>query len=235
MVLAAGLGVRMREVTEGRPKSLIEVAGTTLLDHVLDHLGAVGVTEAVINLHYKGEMIERHLAGRRHPKISFSREDELLETGGGVAHALDQLGRRGFFVANSDTLWSDSVTPALKRLAAAWNSQRMDAMLLLQTTVDVLGYRGLGDFFCDPNGRLHRRREGEVAPFLFTGLQILHPRLFCDVPDGPFSLNLLYDRAQEAGRLYGVVHDGEWFHVGTPEGLADATAQLDPANPRNRR
>ena len=226
MVLAAGLGLRLRPVTETLPKPLVEVGRRSLLDRTLDRLGEAGVEGVVVNLHHLGSLIETHLARRGGPTIEFSWESELLETGGGVAKALPRLGDGPFWVANSDVLWLDGPGPALGRLAAAWDDTRMDGLLLLHETINAYGYQGRGDFFADPLGQLVRRPEGEVAPYLFTGVQILHPRLFADAPAGPFSLNRLYDRAIEAGRLYGIVHDGEWFHVGTPDGLAEAEAYM---------
>ena len=222
MVLAAGLGTRMRHLTENRPKPLIEIAGRTLIEHTLDRLEETGVEEAIVNLFYLGDQIEARLKGRAHPKLTFVTESERLETGGGVKNALHLLGDEPFFVANSDTLLLNGPHPILPRLAGEWDDEKMDALLLLHSTVEAFGYDGRGDFCAEPDGRLTRRPEMEVAPWLFTGMQILHPRLFAEAPNGAFSLNLLYDRAIEAGRLYGVMHDGEWFHVGTPEGLAEA-------------
>ena len=226
MVLAAGRGERMRPLTDQRPKPLIEVRGRAMLDWLLDRLAAAGVAEVVVNLHHLGEMIAGHLDSRREPKILFSREDELLDTGGGVTKALALLGKAPFFVANGDVVWLDGLTPAFERLAAAWDDKTMDALLLLHPTAYAYGYGGRGDFFMDPDGVLRRRDECEVAPFIFAGIQILHPRLFKNVPGGSFSLNLLYDRAAEAGRLWGLRHDGEWFHVGTPEALKDVEDAL---------
>lgn len=226
MVLCAGLGERMRPITDRLPKPLVEVAGRSLLDHVLDRLEAVDVGEVVINLHYLGHMIEAHLAQRAAPKIVYSPEDTLLETGGGVKQALPLLGDEAFFVANGDMLWLDGRTPALLRLAAAWDEARMDALLLLHPTASAMGYDGSGDFVMDAQGQLRRRREREIAPFVFAGVQILHPRLFADAPEGRFSLNLLYDRAQDAGRLWGVRNDGEWYHVGTPAALEEVNEAL---------
>lgn len=228
MVLAAGLGERMRPLTDARPKPLIEVHGQSLLDYILDRLDEVGVAEAVINLFYRGEMIEAHLAARTRPRIAFSREEVRLETGGGVRLALPLLGEDPFYVINGDVRWLDGRTPALLRLAEAWDPARMDALLLLHPTAFAVGYEGAGDFILAPDGRLRRRREREVAPFVFAGLQILHPRVFARTPGGPFSLNRIYDAAQEAERLWGVRHDGEWFHIGTPAGLAEVEAALHP-------
>ncbi len=220
MVLAAGLGLRMRPLTLQRPKPLIAVAGRTMLDRVLDHLATVGVARCVVNTHWLGEAIHRHLAGR--PDIAFSDETELLETGGGVLRALPLLGADPFYVCNADIVWTDGPRPALGRLAAAWDGTEMDALLLLQPTATAFGYQGPGDFFVDETGRVTRRRQGEVSPTLFAGVQILHPRLFAGAAPGKFSLNRLYDQAQAAGRLYAIVHDGAWYHIGTPDALAEA-------------
>ncbi len=228
MVLAAGLGERMRPITETRPKPLIELQGRALLDRILDRLEAAVVFEAVVNLHYLGEMIEAHLERRESPRITFSREAERLETGGGVRRALPLLGEAPFFVINGDVCWLDGQTPALDRLAHAWDEEEMDALLLVHPAAFAVGYDGSGDFVFTPEGRLGRRREREVAPFVFTGVQILHPRLFEGVEDGAFSLNVIYDKALEAGRLAGLRHDGEWFHIGTPEGLKEVAEALHP-------
>jgi N-acetyl-alpha-D-muramate 1-phosphate uridylyltransferase len=225
MVLAAGLGLRMRPITDHLPKPLVPLGGRALVDHALDRLEAAGVGRAVVNTHYKGEMLARHLAARRKPTITLSVEDELLETGGGVAKALPLLDDV-FYVVNSDVFWLDGTTSALLRLARAFDAERLDALLLLQRTVTALGYAGPGDFIADPLGKLRRRREREVAPHLFAGVQILAKRLFAGQTPGKFSLNALYDRAIEAGRLAGIVHDGEWYHIGTPAGLALAEARL---------
>jgi len=216
----------MRPLTESRPKPLIEVGGRTMIDRVLDHLEDAGIRDAVVNLHYLGGQIEAHLGKRGRPRIAFSPEQELLDTGGGVAKALPRLGKQPFFALNGDVVWLDGGQPALKRLAAAWNDAEMDVLLLLHPTVFAHGYHGLGDFFMSTVGGLRRRLEREVAPYIFAGIQILHPRIFTDLPGGAFSLNLLYDRAAEAERLWGLRHDGEWFHVGTPEALAEVEDAL---------
>lgn len=230
MVLAAGRGERMRPLTNRVPKPLIEVRGRAMLDWALDRLAAVGVTRAVVNLHHLGGQIETHLAGRKSPAIVFSREAELLDTGGGITAALQWLGEGPFFAVNGDVVWLDGLKPALQRLAENWDESEMDALLLLHPVVAAYGYDGPGDFVMDSAGRLRRRREREVAPFVFAGLQILHPRLFAEVPQGAFSLNLLYDRAAAAKRLWGLRHDGQWFHVGTPaalQGVEDALHHLN--------
>ncbi len=226
IVLSAGLGLRLRPITETLPKPLVKVGGRTLLDRALDRLEAANVTSAIVNLHHLGPLIERHLCKRASPEISFSFEETLLETGGGVLNALGRLGPGPFFAVNADTLWLNGSVDALKRMTDAWDDTRMDALLLLHSTVDAYGYEGVGDFTMDPVGRLVRRSEDEVSPYLFTGVQILHPRLFAGEKNGAFSLNRLYDKAIKAGRLYGLVHDGEWFHVGTPGGLAQAEAYM---------
>jgi N-acetyl-alpha-D-muramate 1-phosphate uridylyltransferase len=221
MVLAAGLGTRLRPVTDQLPKPLVEIDSRTLLDHALDRLAAAGIEYVVVNLHYKAEMIAARLAGRTHPRIELSRENKLLETGGGVKNALPLLGD-AFFVVNSDILWLDGLIPMLRRLADAFDAKNHDAVLLLQRTITAIGYEGIGDYFLDPMGAPRRRGEREVAPYIFAGVQILHRRLFAGIDDAVFSLKRLYDRAEDAGRLAAIVHDGEWFHVGTPDGL-DAT------------
>lgn len=224
MVLAAGLGLRMRPITEHTPKPLVEVAGRTMLDRALDHLDKAGVTAYVVNSHWLGDKVRAHLAGRTN--VVISHEEELLETGGGVAKALPLLGDAPFYVVNSDIIWTDGGVPALERLAGAWDDARMDALLLMQRTATAVGYEGQGDFFLDPNGVPRRRKPREVAPLLFSGVQILSPRLFAGAPSGKFSLNVLYDRALEEGRLFAIVHDGRWFHVGTPDALPEVSARL---------
>jgi MurNAc alpha-1-phosphate uridylyltransferase len=225
MVLAAGLGKRLRPITDARPKPLIEIAGQPLIGHALDRLVLAGVERAVVNLHYKPEMMAATLAPRKQPQIEFSREAELLETGGGVKQALPLLGEM-FYALNGDIFWLNGVTPALIRTAQAFDKKRMDALLLMQRTTGAIGYEGPGDYFLDPLGIPRRRGEREVAPYIFAGIQILHRRLFDGVEDTVFSLKKLYDRAEDAGRLGAIIHDGEWFHIGTPEGLEATRARL---------
>ena len=225
MVLAAGLGTRLRPITDTIPKPLVELAGRTLLDHAIDRLALAGVETVVVNVHYKAEQIEAALANRSHPRIELSREAELLETGGGVARALNLLGET-FFVVNSDVFWLDGRDYALARLAAAFDPDRMDAVLLFQRTATAIGYEGGGDYFLDSLGTPRRRGDGEVAPYLFAGVQLLHRRAFAGIAENRFSLNLVYDRAEAAGRLHAILHDGEWYHVGTPDGLAMTRARL---------
>jgi len=226
MVLAAGLGTRMRPISDTLPKPLVEIAGRTLIDHAIDRLALVGVERVVVNLHYKAEMVIARLAERDHPQIEISEEEELLETGGGVARALPLLGDF-FFVVNGDVLWLDGTEPALSRLAGAFDAARMDAILLFQRTTNAVGYAGSGDYFLDSLGVPRRRGEREIAPFLFTGVQLLHRRLFDGIAERRFSLNLVYGRAERAGRLTAIVHDGEWYHIGTPDGLDATRARLD--------
>lgn len=227
MVLAAGLGTRLRPITDHLPKPLVEVAGRTILDRVLDALGDAAVARCVVNTHYLAPMIAAHLAGRTAPGAELSHEDKLLDTGGGVARALASLGAAPFFVINADILWSDGPGgAALARLAANFDAQTMDALLLLVPRQRAVGYDGPGDFMSDDRGRLRRRGGAATAPYVFTGLQILHPRLFGDCPDGAFSLNILYDRAIASGRLSGIEHTGRWFHIGTQAGLELASAAL---------
>lgn len=231
MVLAAGLGLRLRPLTQDRPKALVEVAGRALIDHALDRLAAAGCARAVVNLHYRGRQLRRHIegAGRSRPEVIFSDESGgLLDTGGGIRAALPLLGPAPFLAINCDSLWADGPRPALARLAEAWDAKTMDAFLLLAPTPAAIGYDGPGDFTMAPDGRLARRREQTVAPFVFTGVQMLDPRLFDGAPAEAFSLNRLYDRALAAGRLFGCVHDGAWMHVGTPQARVLAERCLQP-------
>ena len=226
MVLSAGLGTRMRPITDKIPKPLVNVAGRTLLDRAIDHFAEAGLTRVIVNTHYLAGQIDAHVKDRAKPEIALSHEPVLLETGGGVLNALPLLGEAPFFVANSDAMWLNGPIPALTRLARAWNGAAMDALLLVSIIPGTLGYEGRGDFFMDPAGRLRRRAERDVAPFLFTGVQILHPRLFEGEAPGNFSLNRIYNKALAAGRLYGLRHDGAWYHVGDPDGLAAVEARL---------
>lgn len=227
MVLAAGLGLRMRPLTQDTAKPLLTLAGRTLLDHALDRLAAAGVREAVVNAHWCADKVAAAMAGREAPpRIHLQREEELLETGGGVARALPRLGPAPFVVANGDSMWLDGPTPALSRLAAAFDPARMDGLLLLVRTAQVDGEVGGGDFLLDPLGRLRRPKEREVAPYIFAGVQILSPAIFAEAPTGRFSLNRVYDRAVAAGRLFALVHDGVWFHLSTPPDLERAEAAM---------
>jgi N-acetyl-alpha-D-muramate 1-phosphate uridylyltransferase len=231
MVLAAGLATRLRPLSRARPKALMEVAGKTLLDHALDRLAEVGVERAVVNTHHLADQIERHLAGRKRPAIALSHEPEILDSGGGIAKALPLLGSGAFYVVNAKIVWRGGRGEALSRLAEAWDDRRMDGLLLLHPTVGAVGYDGSGDFTMDQLGRIAFRDPRQVAPFVYAGIQMLHPRFFEGAPKGSFSLHPLWRRAIGAGRLYGLRHDGEWYHIATPQGLAAARAALDSAIP----
>ena len=223
MVLAAGMGTRMRPLTDTMPKPLVPVAGRALLDHVLDRLSEAGVERAVVNVHHFAEQMIAHLAARTRPAITISDERGLLlDTGGGVVKALPELGEAPFFHLNADTIWIDGVTPNLKRLAEASDPAAMDALLLLAPTAGSIGYDGRGDFTMAPDGRLRPRGERQVTPFVYAGAAILTPSLFADAPQGAFSLTKLFARAASAGRLYGLRLEGLWMHVGTPEAIAAA-------------
>ena len=229
MVMAAGLGKRMRPLTATRPKPLIKVAGQPLLDHVFDHLRAAGVKRAVVNVHYLADAIEAHLKARiKDIEVVISDErGALMETGGGLVQARDLLGDKPFIVVNSDNLWLDGPTDAIRSLAAAWDDARMDALLLLIPYARANFHGGQGDFHLDPQGRITRRRQpGRVAPFVFSGLQILSPRVIADWPDGPFSTMVFWERAIAAGRAFGLVHQGLWFDVGTPKAVKQVEAML---------
>jgi len=227
MVLCAGLGKRMRPLTDSKPKPLLTLRDRTLVDRILDRLVEAGVGEAVVNLHYLGEQLEEQLSRRDDIKVVFSWEkEEVLETGGGAKQALPLLGEEPFFLINGDVFWLNGLRPALFRLAEKWDAEAMDLLLLLHPTAYAIGYNGPGDFMMDPLGRLLRRQERQVSPFVFAGVQIVKPEVFKDAPEGPFSMNMIFDRAQEAERLYGLRHDGEWFHLGTPPDLKHAEAKL---------
>jgi MurNAc alpha-1-phosphate uridylyltransferase len=217
MVLAAGAGLRMRPLTHDRPKAMIAIGGRTLIDRALDRLADAGIETAVVNVHYKAEVLRQHLAARTRPRISVSDEtDALLDTGGGIVKALPLLGAGPFFAVNSDMIWFNGARDLFARLAERFDPAAMDALLLLHPTPTAVGYDGPGDFTMAPDGRIERRLEARVAPFVFTGIQLLHSRLFDAAPAGAFSLNRVYDRALAAGRLYGLRHDGLWIEVGTP-------------------
>ncbi|HWM80801.1 MAG TPA: nucleotidyltransferase family protein [Pseudolabrys sp.] len=227
MVLAAGFGTRMRPLTDDRPKPLVAVDGKPLIDHVLDRLADAGVESAVVNVHYRADQLERHLAARTAPRIVISDERaQVLGTGGAVVKALPHLGDAPFVHINSDTIWIDGAAANLERLAQAFDAGAMDALLLLAPTAGSIGYDGRGDFIMAADGRLTRRGESEVAPFVFAGVAILSPALFAGAPEGPFALTMLFDRAAEAGRLYGLRLDGVWMHVGTPEAIVAAEAAI---------
>jgi MurNAc alpha-1-phosphate uridylyltransferase len=223
IVLSAGLGKRMRPLTDTIPKPMVKFLGKPLIDHALDRLAAAGITDAVVNVHYLPEVIERHVRHRKAPAITISDErGVLLDTGGGVVRALPHLGPDPFVIHNSDNTWIEGVGRNLDRLFQAWDGERMDSLLMVALGSHSIGYEGQGDFNMDPNGLLARRTESRVAPFVFTGVSLAHPRMFADAPRGAFSLNTLWDRAIATGRLYGLRLEGTWMHIGTPQALADA-------------
>jgi N-acetyl-alpha-D-muramate 1-phosphate uridylyltransferase len=223
MILAAGLGKRMRPITVTTPKPLVEVNGRALIDRALDRLERAGVERVVVNVHYLAELVQVHLGRRGTPDIVISDEtDRLLDTGGGIVKALPHLGAQPFYLLNSDSFWVEGARPNLEWLANGWRDDSMDALLMLSATVHAIGYSGRGDFQMDPAGRLVRRREREVVPFAYAGAAILHPRLFAGRQAEPFSLNQLFDAALENGRLFGARMDGMWLHIGTPEAIGEA-------------
>jgi MurNAc alpha-1-phosphate uridylyltransferase len=226
MILAAGLGTRMRPLTNTCPKPLLPVAGRPMLDLVLDHAAGAGVRRAVVNLHYLGDMIREHLARRTAPEILFSEEQPvILETGGGIVQALPLLGAEPFYVVNSDAVWAGP--NPLGVLAADWDAARMDALLLLVPRDRARGYTRKGDFFLTAEGEAPRRRNtAETAPLVYSGAQIISPGVFGSAPKGPFSVNLIWDKLLAAGRLRAVTYPGTWVDVGTPAGLAEADAAL---------
>ena len=220
MLMAAGLGKRMRPLTETRPKPLVKVAGKALMDHALDRLAAGGIKTVVVNVHYLADTVEAHLRTRKDMDFRISDERaKLLETGGGLIHARPLLGDKPFICANSDNLWIDGPAETLGMMQRLWDPERMDALLLLVPLARANCHSGPGDFHMDANGRLTRRKTAHVAPFVFTGVQILSPRLLVDPPADVFSTNIFWNRAIEAGRLYGAVHQGLWFDVGTPQAI----------------
>jgi N-acetyl-alpha-D-muramate 1-phosphate uridylyltransferase len=229
MIMAAGLGKRMRPLTATRPKPLIQVSGKALLDHVLDKLRVAGVKNVVVNVHYLADALEAHLATRAHGlHVAISDERQLLmETGGGLVKAAPLIDCDPFLALNSDNLWIDGPADTIKLLASQWDDAKMDALLLLVPQARALGHKGLGDFHMDRAGRIRRRERSHVAPFVFTGVQIASKRLLRDAPDGPFSTNILWDRAIEEGRAFGAVHQGLWFDVGTPQSIPFTEAALE--------
>jgi MurNAc alpha-1-phosphate uridylyltransferase len=229
MVMAAGLGKRMRPLTATKPKPLIEVNGKPLLDHVLEKLRVAGVERVVVNVHYLADALEAHLTSRAHGlDVTISDERSLLmETGGGLVRAAPLIDCDPFLALNSDNLWIDGPADTIKLLASQWHGDKMDALLLLVPQARARGHKGMGDFHMDRAGRLRRRERSRVAPFVFTGIQMVSKRLLRDAPGGPFSTNVLWDRAIEEGRAFGAVHQGLWFDVGTPQSIALTEAALE--------
>lgn len=227
MVLAAGIGKRMRPLTVTRPKPLVRVAGKALIDHALDKLAEAGVTRAVVNVHYLADQLEAHVLAREVPKVQVSDEREtLLETGGGLVKALPLIDRDTFFCLNSDNIWLDGPRNAFAALSDFWDESRMDALLLLVSHAQAFNYTGMGDFHIDQMGVISRRKPARVAPYIFTGIQIVSRRLLRNAPEGSFSTGRLWDRAIAEGRLYGLPHTGLWYEVGAPEMIAPTQEAL---------
>ena len=219
MVLAAGLGKRMRPLTATQPKPMVRVAGKPLIDHALDRLKDAGVARAVVNVHYLADALEAHVIARKAPQVTISDERaQLLETGGGMIRALPYL-PDPFFALNADNIWLDGPNNAFAELSRRWDPEQMDALLLLVGHARALNFSGPGDFHMDPLGKLSRRRDGRIAPFIYTGIQLVSHRLLRDAPEGPFSTNILWNRAIAEGRLYGLSFSGLWFEVGTPQAI----------------
>jgi MurNAc alpha-1-phosphate uridylyltransferase len=228
MILAAGLGTRMAPLTTSRPKPLIELKGKALIDYAIDRLVGQGVNFIVVNVHYLADQLVAHLNKRKDVEIRICDErDAILDTGGAIAKAMPLFKGEAFFTHNSDSLWVEGMGSALARMRRTWNPETMDALMLVAPTVTAIGFEGRGDFEMDSLGALKRREEMSLAPFVWTGVQIIHPRLFEGAPkNGRFSINPLWDRAIEKGRLFGQRLDGVWIHVGTPQGLEEAEGFL---------
>jgi len=223
MVLAAGLGNRMRPITNSIPKPLVNVFGKTLLDHGLDALAQTGVRKCLVNVHYMADQIEAHVAKRQFPKVAISDErNQLMDSGGGIAKALPELGDEPFYLLNADSFWVEGYKPNLRQLADFWRTEDMDILLLVTGTAAAVGYTSKGDFTMNALGQLTRRKERTAAPFAYAGAAIINPAIFKDAPSGPFNLNMLFDRAIQQQRLYGVRMEGLWLHVGTPDAIAEA-------------
>jgi MurNAc alpha-1-phosphate uridylyltransferase len=226
MVLAAGLGKRMRPLTATQPKPLVRVAGKALIDHALDRVAEAGLARAVVNVHYLADALEAHVIARTAPIVAVSDErEQLLETGGGMVRARPLL-PDPFFCINSDNIWLEGPKDTFHDLSDAWDAGRMDALLALVPHRGAHNFRGKGDFNLDSTGHVTRRRSGRIAPFIFTGIQLVSHRLLREAPEGPFSTNVLWDRAIEEGRLYGIAFTGRWFEVGTPEAIPATEAAL---------
>jgi N-acetyl-alpha-D-muramate 1-phosphate uridylyltransferase len=227
MILAAGLGTRMAPLTATKPKPLIELRGKALIDYAIDRFVQHGVKLVVVNVHYLADQLVAHLKKRKDVEIRICDEREaILDTGGAIAKALPFFDGDPFFTHNSDSLWVEGMGKALTRMRERWNPQTMDALMLLAPTVTAIGFDGRGDFEMDSLGALKRRAEMTLAPFVWTGVQIVHPRLFDGAPKGKFSINPLWDRAIDKGRLFGMRLDGVWIHVGSPQALEEAEGFL---------
>jgi MurNAc alpha-1-phosphate uridylyltransferase len=227
MIMGAGLGTRMRPLTDDKPKPLVPVAGRTLIDHSIDRLVAAGVTQVVVNIHYKAALLVAHLDKRRDVTITYSDETaQLLDTGGGVVKALSLFEGEPFFVLNSDSIWVENDVPVLSSMQQAWDGARMDGLLLLAEMSTAMGYDGTGDFVLLPGNTIARAKGRSEKHYAYPGVQIVHPRMFADAPAGAFSTNLMWNKAIDHGRLFGTVLDGVWIHVGTPEAVDEAEAYL---------
>ncbi len=228
MVLGGGYGKRMLPLTKEIPKPMVRLKDRALIDHVLDRMAVAGIARAVVNVHYCADKLEAHVRQRKQPKVLISDErQQLLDTGGGVVKALPLLGDEPFLIHNSDSVWIEGVGSNLERLFSVWNPDTMDSLMLLASAATSLGYEGSGDFDMDADGRLTRRGEQQMTPFVFTGVSIAHPRMFAGAPEGPFSINRLWDAAIDSGRLFGIRLDGLWMHVGTPEALVEAERWIE--------
>jgi MurNAc alpha-1-phosphate uridylyltransferase len=228
MIMAAGYGTRMRPLTNTTPKPLVKVKGKALIDHVIDRLVAAGVTTIVVNVHYMGDQIVSHLSARKDAQFIISDEtDTLLDSGGGILKALHHFNGEPFFHANADTVWVEGASHALPRLLEAWEPERMDALMLLASTVTTVCYDGRGDFMMDADGRLTRVPEGRVSPFVWMSMEILHPRLFDGVTETKFSINPLWNKAIAKGRLFGQRLDGVWMHIDRPDAVTASEEFLD--------
>ena len=223
MILAAGLGQRMRPLTDTQPKPLISIAGKTMLERVFEHLKTINVSKIVVNTHYLSPLMEDYIKNH-HPETLISHEEILLETGGGTKKALPLLGEGAFFILNGDSIWSGG--KGLRAMECAWDESKMDALLLLIPREKAHGYEGRGDFFMSLDGSLLRPEPAQNAPFVYIGVQIVSPLLFQNAPEGPFSMNLLWDKALQQNRLYGYVHQGDWFHISTSEDLQKYEPQV---------
>jgi N-acetyl-alpha-D-muramate 1-phosphate uridylyltransferase len=233
MVLAAGLGTRMRPFTDSMPKPLVPVAGKPLIDHVLDRLATAGARRAILNVHHLADQLVAHLAARTQPQITISDErDHLLDSGGGVLKALPLLGPDAFLIHNCDSIWTDGAVSNLARLGECWDAEAMDCLLLLAPAATSLGYHGRGDFTLNPSGRLRRPEAEERVPFAFAGVSVAHPRLFDGAPAGAFSLNRPWDQAIARGRAFGIELDGRWMHVGDPAAVAAAEGWINSQHER---
>ncbi len=230
MVLAAGFGTRMRHLTQDRPKPMVQFAGKPMIDHVLDGLAGAGVGQAVVNVHYKADVLEDHLKQRSTPHIHISDErDAILNTGGGVARAISNfplLAEDAFILHNSDSVWYEGETNNIRELIAAWDGEKMDCLMMLANKQDSIGYSGKGDFHLGSDGRLVRQSGETESDYIFAGVSIQHPRIFATAPEGAFSINELWNTALSRGRMFGIPHQGRWMHVGTPEALVEAEQVL---------